>query len=293
MAEELDPLPQPGATPAPGPAPSSSPAAPLAAAAEPAPSAEPESKPADVDAVEVGGERYVPLSALLAERNARKEAAEKAAKVDALEQYQRQAQPYIDFLKANPHVLQQQKPQPEPAKPSADPDALEAAKLMDFYQSDGQPDMARGAKWLELQDRRAARVADQRMQPLAQLSARDRSQQNLNFAAQIKDPEGNTPSLQSLQTIWAAMPAEYTADPNVASVLAVTALGLDRMGRKPGPKPPSQGPVVTESLGAAPSPRAILSELDRRVIAQRGLTEEKWQERTKGFKAGRPSPLED
>lgn len=254
----------------------------------------PADKPAEVDSVEVGGEKYVPVSALQAERQRRQELSQKASRVDELEAFVREAQPYVNFLKANPQVMQPRQEQPvKPAESVEDPDALEAAKLMDFYRADGQPDTARGAQWLKLQDRRAQRVAQTTIQPMREQSAQERSTQNFALALQMQDADGRKPSPEALRTVWQAMPAEYTADPQVASLLAVTALGLDQVQRKSPPKAPDRDPVITESSGGGPRNQASMTELETRVAQQKGVTATRWQEATKGFQKNRPSPLED
>src|SRR4051812_12249195 len=63
--------------------------------------------PAEVDAVEVGGQKYVPVGALISERKQRQAAEKEAAKVSELEAYARDSKPYVEFLKANPGLINQ------------------------------------------------------------------------------------------------------------------------------------------------------------------------------------------
>src|SRR6266446_7224290 len=103
MAElELDPdqpATPPAAPPATPPAPETPPTAP------PAEDEHPES-------VDVAGKKFVPVAALIGERKQRQALQEKAARVDELEQFAREAKPYVEFLKANPDLLKPKEPAP-------------------------------------------------------------------------------------------------------------------------------------------------------------------------------------
>jgi hypothetical protein len=252
---------------------------------------------AEVEAVEVGGQKYVPLAAVLAERNEKKALKDRASKADAYEAELAQMRPYIQFLQANPQLLQPRTPEPVPAHqaPAEDPDALEAAQMMDFYTSDGKPDVARGAKWLALQDRRNQRQTQEAVRPYAEQSQQERSQVNFMRAAQIADADGRKPSEAALREVWSNMPAELTSDPKVAGLLAMIAFGMDRVRTKDGPVAPPVPPpaMVTEASGGTPRVRQVMSALESRVAAERNINQTNWMDRTKGFTANRPSVLED
>jgi hypothetical protein len=254
--------------------------------------------PAEVEAVEVAGQRYVPHAALAAERAKGKALAEKASRVDALEQEWRNAQPYVEFLRNNPDLLKARQPEPVPAPvvaPEADPDALEAARLMDFYRADGSPDLDRGARWLALQEKRAEKIAQARVAPILQQTAQDQAALNFQRAQQIKAPDGRSPSIESLQAVWQAMPADLVADPRVAGVLAMTAIGMDAMRAQPRPVvvPPSSPALVSEPSGGNPRTRPALSALEERIAADKGISATKWAEHTRGYQPGRATQLED
>lgn len=275
-------------TPAPDPAP---------VAAEPAPEAtEPPADEAPAESVEVNGEKLVPLSALLRERNEAKALREKAAKADQLEQWQRENEPALRFLQNNRDLLiQRQQPAPEPPKPTVDPDAHEAALLMDFYKPDGTPDIEKGARWLALQDRRSGRLADERVQPLVQRTQQEQANLNYHMARSIKDANGETPSEESLRAVWQSMPAELVANQQVAGMLAALALGMDRMKapRKAVVPPPASAPPISEPSGGNPRTRPALSAFEERIASERGVSATKWQENTRGFQPGRAATLED
>ncbi len=230
------------------PAPPAEAAAPPVAAAPAEPPTEPEPAAAEVDAVEVGGQKYVPVGAVIAERKQRQAAEKVAARVNELEEYARESKPYVEFLKANPGLISQRQ---QPAAPAPT-----------------QPEQA---------------------DPQTEALAKTR---NFQVALGIKDAAGRSPSQAALAQIWRTMPASQTADPNVASILALTALGLDSVSHKPAPAAPISAPLVTESQGGAPR-RPGLSQLEQNIARDRGVTETKWTENTKGFVPGRAVQLED
>lgn len=265
--------------------------APVEAAPEP-----PVADPDEADAVDIGGQKAVPLAVVKELREKVRNLSEKAQKADALEAWQRENEPALRFLQNNRDLLiQRAEPPAAPAAPSIDPDAREAALLMDFYKPDGSPDDERGAKWLALQEKRANRVAEAQMAPIRQRTQMDQATANYNLARQVKDANGESPSDASLQAIWRQMPPELVADPSVAGVMAALALGLDRLnGPKRGPVVPMPPPaLVTESSGGHPKARPSLSPLEERIAADRGVSATKWQEHTRGYQPGRAMTLED
>lgn len=268
--------------------------APAAAAAPPeAPPAVPDDTPAEVDAVEVAGKKYVPVGVLIGERKQRQALQERATKADELEAYVRDARPYVEFLKNNPDLLKpRNQPPATPSAPTSDPQAEALAKTLDLYTPDGKPDLARANTLQQLITSTAQTIADKAIGPVHERTAQDQSARNFQIALTVKDADGNSPTQESLAQIWRTMPAHQTADPNVASILALTALGLDRVSRKQAPAPPAHAPIVTESPGG-PARRPSLSALETKIARDRGISDSKWQELTVGHTPGRAAQLED
>ena len=266
------------------------PAAPAAPAPAPAPAVAGEGEP---EAVEVGGQKMVPLSALLAERGEKKQLKERAARADQLEDYARQVDPYVQFIKANPGLMAE-RTKPAPAEqPAEDTEAADVARMFDFYTSDGKPDVQRGRAHLNLVDQRAMKQAQAIMAPVAQATAQERSATNFQRALQITDVNGQKVNPEALRAVWQNMPVEYTADPRTAGVLAATAAGMTALYGKKAIAPPPNPPLVTESPGGAPRRAAPLTELDKTIAANRGISETKFAELTAGFRSGRSNVLED
>ena len=115
---------------------------------------------------------------------------------------------------------------------------------------------------------------------------------NFERAAAVKDASVVGPSQESLRAVWAALDPEQTANPQVAGLLAATALGLDRLVTKAPPAPVGRPPLVTEPQSGVP-PTRPMSDLEQRVATERGITPKQWQDHLKGHVPGRPSTLED
>jgi hypothetical protein len=272
--------------------------APPVAAAEQAPAVPPEQpgeQPAEVEAVEVAGQRYVPagvLRELQEERKQRKEFQKQAAE---LESYARESKPYVEFLKANPGLISGRQQPQQPAAPQPDqpdPQAEQLAKTLDLYTPEGKPDIGRAATIRNMMTATAQQIAQQTIAPMVQESDQTKSARNYQVALTIKDAQGRSPSPQALQQIWRTMDPRQTADPNVASILALTALGLDSVSQKPAPVAPAHPPIITEGQGGSPR-RPAISALEANVARERGVSAEKWAEHTKGFTPGRATQLED
>ena len=276
--------------------------APEAPAAPVEPPAEPDAPPADanqpaaVDAVEVAGKHYVPVAAVQDER-AKRQAAE--ARAQQLEAQAQQNEPILALLRNNPGLLQRPEPPPVPVpSPTDDPDALEAARLMDFYTPKGEPDTIKGAAWLALQDRRSTRIADQRVQPLTQQTQLERANLNFQKALAIKDPAGNPINPQNLRAVWAQVQNEpngvnILADSQAAAFVAAAAMGLQTLTTQPTVAPVLPPPLVTEPSGGTVGRRQTVTELETRVAAERGRNVEQWAGLTKGHVAGRPNLVEE
>lgn len=235
------------------------------------------------------------LGELKQTRQLNKQLKERAAKADQLETYVNDVRPYVDFLKQNPDLL---KPRQAPAAPQqpegeqVDPRATVMAQTLDLYLPDGKPDVARASVVLKMNDESVARQIQQAVGPVHERGYQEASAYNYQVALTIKDAQGRSPSPEALTQIWKTMSAQQTADPNVASILALTALGLDSVKRKAGPAAPGKAPIVTEGTGGGPG-RASLSALEQSVARDRGVKESEWADRTKGFVSGRAHQLED
>ncbi len=215
-----------------------------------------------------GGVQFAPVKAVIAERTQRKEAQrerdalkeqltaaqQKAQRYDELAGYVEQARPIIEAVRSRPDLVEQARhPRQESApKPLSEAEAVDYAKDLDLYKPDGTPDVDRAQRLAQRQELLAQRSAQQAIAPFqandAQRASHTMKQQILAY----KDSNGHTVDAAILNDLWAGVPAELSAKPEVAGVLYQMALGATVAAGKykgtqpPGPPPPLQ----TESLGS-------------------------------------------
>lgn len=234
---------------------------------------EPDPVAADDDSVPdgtiegTGGVQFAPVKAVIAERTQRKEAQKEAAslrekltaaeqkaqKYDELAGYVDQARPIIEAVRNRPDLVEQAKqPRAEPAapKPLSDAEAVEYAKDLDLYKPDGTPDVDRAQRLAQRQEALASRSAQAAIAPF---QANDAQRASATMKAQIlgyKDSNGHSVDAGILNELWAGVPAELSAKPEVAGVLYQMALGATVAAGKYKGTQAQQPPVVqTESLG--------------------------------------------
>ncbi len=279
-------------TPEPAPVAEAVPEAPAEAAA---PEVEEEIDLATVDPKDEGRVRGL-IAALAREREKTRSLKPLAERAQQVEEWYRQNQPYVDVLKANPDLWKRPQQAPPPQEEQVDPDVVEYAQTLQIYKADGsgQLDLKAAAKLLSIAENRAEKRAKAAVEPMQQQSYQTRSQANFQSALQIADSDGNKPNPRTLQAIWRNMPVEYTADPQVAGMLAAQALGLDSIqGRQKRVPPPGKPALETESGGGEIRKGAPITDFERRVAANRGIKPEAFAKLTEGFKSGRTNVIEE
>lgn len=250
--------------------------------------------PDEAQAIEVQGGKMVPLAALKAAREEAKAAKADAARVQQLEAELAQARPYQQFVQQNPQLLQP-RAEPQPAPTQADPELVRIARLMDYIKQDGSPDLSRAKEYQGLLNEKAAAIAQQMVQPVAAMGYQQQSNANWAQVVTAKTPTGQPLDPHVLGEFWRHLPVDKTADPRVAALVRDLAI-TEQMRRSPlpaAPAPPAAPPIHTESIGRMPQPAARLTDTERNVAAQRGITEDKYRTLTKDFTPGRMNPLED
>jgi hypothetical protein len=233
------------------------------------------------------------LAALRAEREKSAALKDRAARAEEYEQTIRQQAPYVQFLQANPGLMQPKAPEPPPAPPQADPEAVEAAQLYDFYKPDGTLDIDRGKKHVEFVRRNAGHVTQEAVRPFQQMTRAQQSEANFQRALQTTAPNGQKPSEAALRSVWTQLGPESTADQQVAAVAWMTALGAEAMTQRKPVAPPALAPVVTEPSGGRTTTPAALTPLEMKIAANRGVKPEQWAAHTSAFQPGREQVLED
>jgi hypothetical protein len=260
---------------------------------------EPPAEPEEADAVDVAGQKHVPLSALIEERKQKQTLKAKADQYDQVVGYVNSVKPYIEFLQANPNLMtraQEAPPTPAATTQPVDPDAEELARTLDLYTADGKPDVVRGQKLLQKIDKAAETRSQAAIKPLQESTTRERSGFMYQRALVTKAPDGRAVDRTVLDAIWSRTDPTITSTEEGAAGIVAMALGLQLMQGGQAPPvvtPPSTPPLVTEAPGGRTTNRAPLSALDQSIAKLRGLDDKTYAERSRGFQSGRPNVLED
>lgn len=260
----------------------------------------PEEEPEGTEDIEGKG-KMVPLSALQAMRKELKDLKPKADKAANMEKYVNESKPYIEFLKNNPHLLQQQQAPPAPAQeaPSAtDEEAEEYARDLDLYTQDGKLDMTRARRRIDRDRARFQKEAQSVIQPLREQSMIQRAEANLLTASQTKDAMGRPLEekylAQTVQQITGNLSREKAievlADPNVANLLAQQAAVAQFQDKPHTPVEKPGEPLYVEGQGGGH--QYAMSEDERRLARAAGISEKNWTASAKKFQPGKPMPLE-
>jgi hypothetical protein len=272
-------------------------AAPVVEPVAPPPPADPEDAADEGLAIDTPQGKMVPLSALKAVRGENKGLKKEAAKVPQLEQAYRESQPYVEFIKQNPQLLQRPQPQ-QAAAPDADPQLVNIAKSLDFYTTDGKPDLDRARVHQNLIRQEAQAIATQIVQPVAMGHWQQAAQQHYTRALQEKLPNGQPLDKNLLDVAWVAVqqrnPAAL-ADPNtirfitnnvMAEQMRANPLGFQTVA------PPPNPPIVTEGVGRRPATGSGMNDTQRQIVGSK-IDDKKFAELTKTFTPARPNVLEE
>jgi len=214
-------------------------------------------------AVDMGGNKMVPLSALIGAKRELKAVSKKvkelepvAARVTELDEKLGKAQPIIDALVSSPklraealRIAQGTRTSADTTEQPDDPDASAYAEDMGFYLADGVTvDVARAQRVLARLDQRHGRQTDDRIRPLAGVTLSQKANENLREAAGMTDDNGvPLATLDSIKEVAGQLPQHLLADPKVIDLVLNSAIGLDRRKNRT-PKAPDE-PLFMESAG--------------------------------------------
>lgn len=250
--------------------------------------------------VNPGGEKLVPLGALASvrEKVREKESAlaakdaeiaalkDKASKWDAAAGEWQAVQPLIRQIKNGQYQ------QPAPAKPVVNEKAVEYAKFLDLYKTDGTPDVERAQRILDLNAAQAQEAARHVVQPLYQHTAQQQSALLREKVAATQAPNGVTVDRAILDQIWSMVPPEMSARPEVAAMLWRQALADTVLqGKYKAPVTPPPPPAHTESLGGN-APTRELSQIDRNAMQAASIKPSDYEKIAGNFKPGQNNSLE-
>src|SRR5206468_2321999 len=133
-------------------------------------------------------------------------------------------------------------------EPAVDPEMLELARVLDFYDANGQPDVQKATRYQALQDRRAGRLVDARVAPVEQSTAFERATANWQWALGQKTPTGQDIDPKILAEVWREMPTDRLADRRVVQVVLNQAkvMQMERSPLGAAPAPAPNPPLTTE-----------------------------------------------
>lgn len=253
------------------------------------------------EAVEVApGQRMVPVGVLKAVREELK-TRPKAEDLAALQRQLDESKPYVEFLKNHPHLLNPPAP-PEPARvePQDDPALVELARTLELYDAQtGKPDTARAEKIRNLTRSEAQQIARSEMAPVQERTYQTQAEANVQQILHTTKTADGAPLeaeylTAAIKSIAAQLPKgeafKILADPAVANVVRLTALGLQAQGKKSAPAAPQAEVLHRESAGG--SGDVPMSDGSRRLARMTGRTEKDWQDAAKRYVPNRANPLE-
>lgn len=253
------------------------------------------------EAIEIRpNEKYVPVGALKAVRDENKTLKAKAERADALESELNAARPYAEFLRNNPHLMQPAAPAPvAPTTTGPDPELVDLAKALDLYDAAGQPDVSRAERIAKFSDKRAEKIADQRMAPVQEQTNESRAAANLQtLITTVKDGDGRAVEEQYVVAAVKSITGQVDkgtalkilADPNVVRVIGLTALGLQAASKKSPPKGPQAPPLEVETAGGGHD--VELNDFSKKLARSTGRTEKQYAEAAKRYVPGKANSLE-
>lgn len=238
-----------------------------------APEHPPEPTPEQM-AVEVerpgGKQSMVPLGALKEERQARQALQGKYGQLEAtVQQLQQELALHRQYLERQQPPAP---PQPQPAQPDpVDQEALEFARLMDLYLPNGQPDLMRARRALEMSERRAEAKVRAEVEPLRQTAASGQAAALRQQAYDAKDRYGRpVASKQAIDQVFGIVPPHLLTE-DTARFLLLVASGVEGTNRAPQQNP---APAFTETSGGrvGASPGGY-SEAERFAMKRLGMSE--------------------
>lgn len=258
-------------------------------------------------AVDMGGNRMVPLSALIGAKKELKTLGKRvkelepvAQRVTDVEARLEQASPVINAVVNDPklraaalRIANGTHATPESVEqPDDDPDAAAYAEDMGWYQSDNTTlDVKRAQRVLARLDQRSGRQTDAKIRPVVGNLLGSRAQQNLAVAKAQTDTNGTpyaTPeSIDEAAQQMGPDGQHLLANPQVMELLLDRAMGIDRRkGRTP--KPVDEPLYLDSSSGGRGRVRetSITSE-EKARLERLGLTEKDYAEAGKKLATGK------
>lgn len=250
---------------------------------EGAPAAEP-AAPAfkitdDKNQVTVGDATYIRAEALHQERQARQQLQQQ---VDGIAPYVEEFNEFLTQKQARTSAAAARVAPPSGNDP--DREELEGvATIRGYYDAEGKPDLARARQDLAFMDRYVEARVGRAIAPVARTASEERAFRNRESAKGRQFVDGRPlVDAKYVDQAFDALPPELAADPNVANIVQVIAVGLEQLdARKSGRATARREPVFSEqSRGRYDAEPGALSQFDIRAAQARGISQADWAKRT-------------
>lgn len=240
----------------------------------------------DGNLVERGGTKYIREEALHAEREKNKALSSTLARLEPL-------MPEIaEFLqqkqqRTNANIDRTTRPGADSY--ANDDDLRGFALVRGYYKQDGvTPDLDRANTELNIMARIADRSAAKHVGPVAAATTRDRAATNYHDALSRRFVDGEPLADEVyMRQAFDALPEEYRADPNIANITSVIAVGLQALEeRKTGKRSARRGePLFREGASGRNMSNTDLQldALERAAAKARGKTPEQWSKMSKAM----------
>lgn len=268
----------------------------------------PDPEPDGAVDIELSGQkqRMVPVSALVAERERVRSAERerltkeyeplkaKAEQADRLAADLQTVQPFINKLREKPELMKEEVAPELAAIP--DQEAETYARRYQLFTPTGLD--LKTARQIIADNRTetkriALEAAQEAIRPLAETTSLDKSRQHFVWAAQQRDAAGQPlvdPAILAQE--WSKLPAELTAQPQVAEFVLNSAIGvMQRTGKRP-PAAPTYEPVFSEAAGGPRQPYQM-STMEQKMAKSQGISDKDWAARAKDYQPGAVNILGD
>ena len=261
--------------------------------------------------VEHQGRRMVDVSVLAAERKRVREATSrakdaelaplkaKALEADGLRRALAEAGPYIDLVRQHPELLQPPKASTAEEQVSDDEAAAEARDLELYDAITGQPDLTRAKRIIARRRTETATAAHAAAQaaigPITSSTAHGASRQNFVSMAMQRDA-ANQPLVDPkvLAELWAQLPSELTAHPEVGEWVLDAAIGKSLRTSESRRVPRAErAPLVSEAPGGRSGPAWQMDTMAKQLAKNAGISAKDFEATGKTYVPGAVNILGD
>lgn len=234
----------------------------------------------DQNQIEHGGRKYVREEALI---NERRSAQEMRKTIEGMAPLMPEFEEFLQEKRSRSDAPLQRTQQPDSEYTQDELEGL--ATVRGFKNQDGTLDLRRAQQELDIMtgiaDRRAGKVA----QPIVDQTTRAQADANYAEAMNAKFPTDGQPlaAPEFMRAAFEALPAHYRANPEIAAITKVVAVGLQTLHERSQGKRTTREPQFREGAAGRVDRNnsEALDALDRAAARARGMTDEQWSKAKK------------